>query len=489
MNFTSSIFIYVFMPFFLLLYLLVNYLSGKSFFLKRMRALDVLSLAASFIFYMWACVHNIVFLLCLIIVTYSLGLIIGKTRDVSFQKAIERIITFIRESSVALLFSAVGVAAAVFILYSFKYSGSISITVSDITNMEVPIGISFLMFSSISYLVDVYRGAESGNLIDVALYISIFPKVISGPIIPWESFYAKLAARAVSIEKISNGICRIVYGLAKKVILADYFGAVILLIQKNSGNNIDILTAWFVCILYMFQIYYDFAGYSDVAIGLLKVMGMDVAENFNFPYTAASISEFWRKWHISLGVWFKRYVYIPLGGNRKEKKRTLFNLFIVMLISGIWHGAGLAYLLWGAVHGICIVFEKAVGDRAWYRKVPKILKWLFTMFIVMMGWEIFRLGTFSDVKAFMAILFGINRADTITFTYQYYITAKAVVMLTIAFTGATVFGFVSGTSFFKKFRGKPPALIGEYVMVIALFIVTCVCITNSTYSPFIYFQY
>lgn len=488
MNFTSSIFIYVFMPFCLLLYLLVNKVSEKFLLLKKLRVQDILVIIMSFIFYMWAGLNNTIFLALLIILTYILGLIIGKTRGVSFQTGMQRIAMCFKRQSFGLLFLAAGSIAAVFLLYSFKYSGAVSITF-HMTDIMAPIGISFLVFSTISYLVDVYKGAEVGNIIDVALYISFFPKVISGPIVLWENFYGQIATKTVSVEKMSCGICKMVYGFAKKVIIADYFGAVIALIQSNSGTDIDIPTAWLICILYMFQIYYDFAGYSDVAIGISKVMGMDFAENFDFPYTATSISEFWRKWHISLGQWFRKYVYIPLGGNRKGKTRTLLNLFIVMVISGIWHGAGMAYLVWGVMHGICIVFEKVVGNSNWYQKVPNIIKWLLTMFIVMMGWEIFRLGSFSAVKEFIGILTGINRAATVTFTYQYYITAKVVVMLIVSFIGATVFSLIPKTAFFEKMKERPLALIGQYIIVIALFIVVLICVTNSTYSPFIYFQY
>ncbi|MBD5095394.1 MAG: MBOAT family protein [Lachnospiraceae bacterium] len=402
---------------------------------------------------------------------------------------IKYIIQFFRELSVGRFFVAVGVVAAVFLLYRYKYFGLTLITFPNISNIMTPIGVSFLIFSLISYLVDVYKGADAGNLIDVALYISFFPKVISGPIILWKEFSEKLRTREVSIEKISSGICKLVYGFAKKAIIADYFGSVILLIQKTNGTVIDIPTAWLICILYMFQIYYDFAGYSDIAIGLSKIMGMEFDENFNFPYISTSISEFWRRWHISLGAWLRKYVYIPLGGNRKGKRRMLLNLFIVMVVSGIWHGEGVAYLLWGVMHGICIVFEKVMGNKNWYKKIPDILKWLLTMFIVMMGWEVFRLGNFSSVIEFLGILVGINRAETVTCTYQYYITVKLIVMLIIAFTGAVIFGLISKMELFGKLKNKPPVLIGEYIISIALFIVACVCITNGTYSPFIYFQY
>mgnify|MGYP000102303734 CR=1 FL=1 len=239
----------------------------------------------------------------------------------------------------------------------------------------------------------------------------------------------------------------------------------------------------------MQQIYFDFAGYSDVALGLSKIIGLDFKENFYFPYVSTSITEFWKRWHISLGLWFRKYVYIPMGGNRKGKKRTVLNSFIVMVISGIWHGAGFGYLLWGIVHGLCMVGEKLSADKTWYKKIPRIIKWFFTMFVVMLGWQIFRLGSLSATLDFFKVLVGINSNKEITYTYQYYLSTKVIVMLAISIMGSTVLGRVLSSPLYQKYQDATVWVIMKYVLSLLLFAVVLVCVVNSTYSPFIYFQY
>ena len=489
MNFASSIFVFIFMPLFLTIYLILNMLLPHNHFIKK-RFLDIIVIFVGFVFYMWACFDNIFFLLELIIITYLLAIVINRTKRSSVKEIIKEGICTLSKLSFALVVLICSIITSVIILYRFKYEGKVNFPMLNMKNMSMPLGISFLIFSVISYLVDVYKGAETGKLIDVALYISFFPKVISGPIVLWDDFYDLLGKRKITVARVEQGILKIIYGLSKKIIFADYFGTVVSKIQTNSiGGGIDKPTGWLICILYMQQIYFDFAGYSDVAIGLSKIIGLDFKENFYFPYVSTSITEFWKRWHISLGLWFRKYIYIPMGGNRKGKKRTVLNSFIVMVISGIWHGAGFGYLLWGIVHGLCMVGEKLSADKTWYKKIPRIIKWFFTMFVVMLGWQIFRLGSLSATLDFFKVLVGINSNKEITYTYQYYLSTKVVVMLAISIMGSTVLGRVLSSPLYQKYQDATVWVIMKYVLSLLLFAVVLVCVVNSTYSPFIYFQY
>ena len=355
MNFSSSVFIYFFLCAFLIVVLVCNSLELRFKRIRRFRISDIIIIVFSFFFYAWACFDNVFFLIIIIAVVFCCGKLISFFNSHNAK-------TLKKVKSVPFWLTIALTSVMVFLLYYYKYDKGLLFNLDPARIIIAPLGISFLSFSVVSYVVDVYKGEKSGNIIDVALYISFFPKVISGPIIIWSEFYRIQKERQFCVHNISKGLGRVVYGLAKKVIIADYFGSVIGTIQSNSGDNIDIPTSWLISFLYMLQIYYDFSGYSDVSIGLSNAVGFDIPENFNFPYVSTSITEFWRRWHISLGLWFRKYIYIPLGGNRKGKPRTLLNSFIVMFISGIWHGAGLGYMLWGIAHGVCIVTEKIVQD-------------------------------------------------------------------------------------------------------------------------------
>lgn len=481
MNFTSSLFVYFFMPISLLGFLASYALSRKFECLRKIRLSDIFLVFMSFVFYGFTSLKNILFLFALILFVFLMGKWIHFTGK-------KRINLGDSEKSISFFILFIGVFICVFMLYLFKYAGVFSFGLFS-KKWAAPLGISFLTFSAISYLFDLYRGEPEGNFLDVALYLSFFPKLISGPIVLWKDFREKLHRRVLSIDLLSEGIFEIIIGFTKKLLIADYFALVIQNIQKNSGLAIDIPTAWLICLLYMLEIYYDFAGYSNIAIGLSKFMGIRIAENFNFPYISKSISEFWRRWHISLGNWFKRYLYIPLGGNRKGKKRTLLNLFIVMFISGIWHGAGLAYLLWGVTHGLCMVFERISSKKKWYIKTPTFIKWAFTMFVVMIGWEIFRLNNFSDFIAFMSVLFGIKKAQSISFPFGFYFTRKTLFMTILAIFGATFLWKIKDSKIILNWKKKKSFLYLKYIFAIALMIASLSVIANSNYSPFIYFQY
>lgn len=291
-----------------------------------------------------------------------------------------------------------------------------------------------------------------------------------------------------SEEAIVN-INRIVTGMAKKVILADTFGKAVADIQSNVGYGIDSLTAWGGALLYMLQIYYDFSGYSDMAIGLAGLFGIRIRENFDFPYISQSISEFWRRWHISLGTWFRQYIYIPLGGNRKGFYRTLINLFTVFLLTGIWHGAGWNYILWGVINGIFVVGERCVRDKQWYVKTPAAVKWLVTMLIVFISWEVFRLPYLSDIRQYLGIMFGMIRFNAIDLTWQYFFEFKIIILMIAGILGATVLSSQKIKEVSYTINHSAVLYIVQEIMILLCGIISVMCIVNSTYSPFLYFQY
>ena len=353
----------------------------------------------------------------------------------------------------------------------------------------VPLGISFITFTAISYLVDVFRGdAEAGSLLDVFLYLSFFPKVISGPIVQWKDFQKQTVHRQADENAFLDGLNRIMIGFAKKVILADSFGAVISRIDPYVGVGIDVPTAWLFAFFYMMQIYYDFSGYSDIAIGLARLFGFHFKENFQFPYRSKS----WRRWHISLGTWFRSYIYIPLGGNRKGMKRTLWNLFCVFLLTGVWHGASWNYILWGVINGICVLAERCAREKSFYQKIPDIVKWAATMAIVFFSWQVFYFSDFNRLEVFMKSLIGIsaaNAAGTVEYTYRHYLTAKLIGLSAIAVLGATTFCMPWAEKVKNYFDRTKTGLFIKETGLILLMILSVIFLINSSYSPFLYFQY
>ena len=286
------------------------------------------------------------------------------------------------------------------ILGYFKYFSSMMGALNGLIGKELiqvktiilPLGISFYTFQIMSYIIDLYRGEikVQKNIFRLALYITFFPQLVAGPIVKYHDVENQIAHRECTPEKIGYGIKRFIYGLGKKVIISNSIASVVDTIFTNSVDTISTLWVWIGVFLYTLQIYYDFSGYSDMAIGLGKMFGFDFMENFNYPYISKSIQEFWRRWHISLSTWFKEYVYIPLGGNRKGKVRTYFNLWIVFALTGIWHGATLNFLIWGLWHGLFMFIER-LGVKKLLDKNPlKIINYIYTMFVVIVGWAMFR---------------------------------------------------------------------------------------------------
>ncbi len=498
MAFTTQTFIFIFFPQSITLYYVCYLLQSKSTFaslFKKYRICDLLIIGISAYFYLWACFDDIFRFVSYILLVWMSGNIIETIHVKHYSLVIEN-----REDhdskklvSLSLFILFFVLALIVFILIHFKYTALLvkvwnyffkdTITAKSYL---APLGISFITFSSISYLVDIYKEkAKAGSLIDCTLYLLFFPKVVSGPIVLWRDFANQIKDRKVSLDLSITGANRIMIGFAKKLILADTFGACI----ASAAGSIDIATSWGIALLYMLQIYYDFSGYSDIAIGLSNMLGFSFSENFNFPYLSLSITEFWRRWHISLGKWFREYIYFPLGGNRRGQVRTLLNVGIVFLLTGLWHGAGWTYMLWGIINGLCNILEKLISDKSWYKRTPNCIKWFVTMFITYFCWELFRFNSITSCIQWLKVMFGIIKHTDIPYSWLYYFDARMSFLTIIAIVGATLFGLPKVQQFFQAIIRKPYGYAIQQVLFIVLFIIACLFMVNSTYSPFIYFQY
>lgn len=486
MAFTTQTFLFCFLPCCLILYYTVFALEKQkhlSSVMRKLRIRELVLILIGMVFYAWACFDDVFKLIIYIIGVWLVGTVLqtAKKKD------------NLSDTNISVPIFVLSISAVLLILAVYKYSGTIlsvfkSLFDTDISMHSVvaPLGISFITFSAISYIADIYNGkAEAGNIIDCALYLSFFPKVISGPIVLWRDFKASKAEQQISIDNTSDGIMRIMIGFAKKLIIADTFGE---LISKTAGTG-DTLTFIGVALLYMLQLYYDFSGYSDIALGLSSMLGYRFKENFDFPYLSCSITEFWRRWHISLGTWFKEYVYIPLGGNRKGKRRTIINILIVFLLTGIWHGSGIAFVLWGMIHGVCNALEKHFADRAFYKKMPKFIKWLCTMIILYFSWEIFRFGNIRQAGKQILGMLGIYKAGSVGYTWQYWFDARTIFLIVVAILGATVLGLPKIRQLRESLAATKTGYAAKQLVVIILFAISILFMVNSTYNPFLYFQF
>lgn len=502
MGFTTQVFLFVFFPVCLLSYIIVDKISGLKIlkgFLHKLRVRDILLIIFSLGFYMWTCFDNVFRLLFYISAVYLSALIIRYFKEKGYS------VNLFRHSDDSggivkkqFYLCVIPFAAAVILITGVLVYCNYSNFLIDCWNglfgdsvpyksIIAPLGISFLTFSAISYLTDIYRGdAATGSFIDCLLYLSFFPKIISGPIVLWKDFQGQIKKRVVTLDNAVDGLNRIMIGFGKKIILADSFGACL---SKISLTGIDRITAAGTLILYMLQIYYDFAGYSDIAIGIAKLFGFDFKENFNFPYRSKSITEFWRRWHISLGSWFREYIYFPLGGSRKGQGKTLRNLAVVFALTGIWHGAGWNYIIWGMINGVFAVIERVVQKKKYYAKIPSAVKYIFTMLVVMLFWQLFRYEKLEDISTLFGIIFGNITFESIAFTWKYYFDLQIIVFVIIGTAGSTLFGSPKLIALKDKLAATKAGYLVQELLLLAVFAAAILFMVNSTYSPFIYFQY
>lgn len=501
MAFTTQVFTFVFFPIVLLLFF-ISVLVGRNASCKTLKDVwytyrfqDLFFILVSLLFYSWASVSNVykftVYILCVyllakfIVILKGVVLYAGRENESNALIVVKKV----HADKVILIISIILVLGCLCYYSYYDFLRTIlSGQVKGVKSIVAPIGWSFITFSAISYLVDIYReNATEGNFMDCALYFTFFPKVVSGPIVLWKDFQIQIKNRQeLKVDQFIDGINLIMIGFAKKLILADSFGNCL---SKISLNGIDQITALGTIALYTLQIYYDFSGYSDIAIGLAKLFGFEIKDNFYFPYRSASISEFWRRWHISLGTWFREYVYFPLGGSRKGSLYTAGNLMVVFLLTGIWHGAGINYVLWGILNGLVVVLEHSISNKEFYNKIHTSIKRIVTMSLVMIFWQIFRLPNLKSVSDLFFIIIGKIKFDTVFYTWEHYYDTRILVFMLLGIIGAVLFGNENVLKVYYKIVSSKVGYFLQEIILLIIFLIAILFMINSTYSPFIYFQY
>ena len=465
MLFTSISFLYYFLPALIIIY-----------FITPKKYKNIILLIASLLFYFYGEPKYVFLMILEIIIAYIGAILIDKYKNQS--KNILIITLFIH----------------VFLLIIFKYTDFIIQTINDISNANIkllnialPIGISFYTFQIISYIIDVYNGKVNvqKNIIKLATYVSLFPQLVAGPIVRYQTVEKELDDRTHSFNNFAYGIRRFTIGLAKKVLIANALGE--LCSKAFLVDEKTVVFFWIFGISYMLQLYFDFSAYSDMAIGLGRIFGFHFPENFNYPYISKSITEFWRRWHISLSTWFKDYVYIPLGGNRVGRYKQIRNILIVWLLTGIWHGANWTFLIWGLLFGIILIIEKIFLNK-FMEKLPSFIRRIYVLFIVMILFIIFNSDNMSVALTNIKGLFGMN-GEVLINDYTLHYLKSYLPLLIIAFFGATPFIKTLIDKLRKnKYVNNIINILEPILIVIILVVVTSYLIDNS-YNPFLYFRF
>ena len=460
MVFSSSIFIFCFLPILFLFY-----------FLLPNKCKNIVLLIFSLIFYAFGGVNYLFTMLLTVFISYLGGIFLQKFKNKNL-----------------ILFLTVGINL-LFLIY-FKYTGFILTNINNLFNTSIsipdiimPIGISFYTFQSLSYVIDVYRG-EVGvqkNYFLLLLYVSLFPQLVAGPIVRYKTVENEIKKRNTTVDDFCYGIERFILGLAKKVIIANQMGKLADIVF--SGESFTTPVVWLGAIAYMMQIYFDFSAYSDMAIGIGRIFGFKFLENFNFPYIAKSITDFWRRWHISLSTFFRDYVYIPLGGNKCSKKRQIFNMSIVWLLTGLWHGASWNFVLWGIYYLVFLILEKFVFKNI-LEKIPSILKHILTLLIIIIGWMLFRIENLNTFKDVIVSMFNFNFSNIGMSEARIYIETYFLYFI-LAFIFSTPIYYIVCDKL-KKYKAFE---VIKYIGLIILFIITIMFLAQSSYNPFIYFRF
>ena len=468
MVFSDAVFLYAFFPIVFIIY----------YICRKIQIKNAVLLVASLVFYSWGEPKYVVLMIGVSLIAYIGGLLLEKYKTNNKKRKIVFVGT---------------VVILVLNLVVFKYLNFFCNNIEALFRVKIPlreialpIGISFYTFQIMSYIIDLYKGeiAVQRNFFYLTLYVSFFPQLIAGPIVRYQTVEDEIRNRTTSLDDISYGMKRFVKGLAKKVIIANNVALVAEAVYNSDIQNIYGTSAyWVAAIAYALQIYFDFSGYSDMASGLGRIFGFHFLENFNYPYISKSITEFWRRWHISLSTWFRDYVYIPLGGNRVSKPRWLFNIFVVWCLTGFWHGAEWNFIIWGLYYCALLLIEKLFLMK-WLEKCPSVIRWLYAMILVCIGWVIFNLEDFSQIIYAVKMMF----------LYQ-STSWKEVFISDSTFGYALIYmplGIICSFPWFKKRvqTEKPDGTgIVSCVGYLLLFLVCIVYIISSSYNPFIYFRF
>lgn len=479
MVFSSPIFLFVFLPFVII----------GNFLLKR-EYRNVFLLLSSLVFYAWGEPILVLMMIFSIFINYMFGLLISKQKEKHITK----------------FFVVIAVSFNILVLVYFKYLNflldNLNVILSKINlgailvdPIILPLGISFLTFHAISYVVDVYRKDVPvlRNPLDLGLYFSLFPHLIAGPIVRYHDIAKEMISRNITLEDFKYGMQRFILGLGKKVLIANSLGSPADKIFAIDTNELTTPVAWLGIICYSLQLYYDFSGYSDMAIGLARMLGFRFLENFNYPYISKSIREFWRRWHISLSNWFRDYLYVPLGGNRRGSFRVYFNLFIVFLATGLWHGSHWNFVIWGLIHGVFMIIERKALGKFLDRSNP-LIGHVYTLIVVMIGWVFFRSNDLVNALGYLKTMFIMSNGDGQKYYLALFTTNDVLLFLIIGILGTMPF-----LNLLKSFRDKLNKRVSAIVLIsleslsfiylLIIFILCIMSIASQTYNPFIYFRF
>jgi alginate O-acetyltransferase complex protein AlgI len=467
MVFSSILFMFIYLPVVLAVY-----------YFCPMKWRNVWLFAVNLVFYGWGEPVYIVLMMFSITVNYINGIFIVKYKEAQPKKA----------KAVLILNVVINLSLLVFFKYFDLFTGTFnSIIGTELIspmNLALPIGISFYTFQTMSYPIDLYRGDAKlqKNYINFGTYVALFPQLIAGPIVRYKDIDDQLNYRVHSADKFASGVRRFTVGLAKKVLIANNIGILWDNYSALPSSELTVVGSWLGIIAFTFQIYFDFSGYSDMAIGLGRMLGFEFLENFNYPYISKTVTEFWRRWHISLSTWFRDYVYIPLGGNRKGKNRQLLNIAIVWALTGLWHGANWTFMLWGMYYALFLIIEKL-----WLldilKKLPTFVGHIYTGVIFICGWVIFQLDSLAEVFAYFKAMFGFGDGGFFAATDGFYFSVYAIMLIICV---------IASTPFAKNLFAKLPEKVRSVaspVLIVAGLAVSTAYLVDSTYNPFLYFRF
>ena len=470
MVFSSLNFMFVFLPIVFGIY-----------FISPRKIRNFILFIERLVFYAWGEPFYVVLMLFSTILNFVYGALVQKYKGKTSAK-------WILASSVVLNLGILG-----FFKYTDFFIGNINAwfgTSIPLLNLTLPIGISFYTFQMMSYVIDVYRGdaAAQKNFVSFGAYVALFPQLVAGPIVRYTTIADQLDNRRESTDMFAYGIKRFVTGLAKKVLLANTIGQVWTQLSAMEVSSMSVVGTWVGALAFTFQIYFDFSAYSDMAIGLGQMLGFKFLENFDYPYISKSITEFWRRWHISLGTWFREYVYIPLGGNRKGLIRQIFNLLIVWFCTGFWHGASWNFLIWGGYYGVLLIIEKLFVLKV-LKKIPAFFSHVYTLFFVVIGWVIFGFDDMTKGWEYLKGMFGFGGLQLVD-NMSLYLLLSNLVLILILIVASTPLPAKLGRKIMSMVQTKTwAAMIIENVFIIAIFVVSVAFLVNITYNPFLYFRF
>lgn len=461
----------IFLFYFLALTLLVYYVVPR-------KGRNVVLLISSLFFYYWGEREYVAIMFLSTAIDYTHGMLVERCKKKGNNKGARMAVASSIIFNLALL---------LFFKYWDFLAGSLQamgLTFMPVLNIHLPIGISFYTFQTMSYTIDVYRGDTRAqrNIINFSTFVTLFPQLIAGPIIKYKDLGDQINERTTSTEKFASGVQIFMVGMAKKVLVANNVGMLWEAYKAMSAGELTVLGAWLGVIAFTFQIYFDFSGYSDMAIGLGRMLGFEFLPNFNYPYISKSITEFWRRWHISLSTWFREYLYIPLGGNRCSKPRWMFNLLVVWAATGIWHGASWNYLIWGLYFFVLLMLEKFFLLKV-LNKAPALVGHIYTLFFVVVSWAIFAIEDFAQLSSYLKVMFGLGGVPLMDAKLGYYVTSYLPILLVAAVASTPL-----GAKLYHKLK-TPAAEVVCTVLVLAGLVVCTAYLVDGTYNPFLYFRF